>query len=438
MAKRQKDTMSKHLLRRLLATALLTPTLWPGALTAQTPGAETPPTAEAAVPQPVQTRNEADPSPLTPVAPLTAVKPGAPGEETPAPLAAPASITDSVEPGAPTPSVVVTVSEDAPSRYALLPEAIRAGEEIARAHGLDPQWVQQQIASAQALPQVMRLVLPPRQASQKNWSAYRARFTDAARVAAGRRFWLAHREHLQRAEDTYGVPAHLIVGVLGVESIYGRQTGNFRVIDVLCTLAFDFPAEHPRAQARQAFFREELGQFLRLAQRDGMDPQSVRGSYAGALGWPQFMPGSWLRHAVDFDADGRVDLINSPVDAIGSVANYFRAYGWERDQPTHYPVRFEPQRLDLSALLAPDIVPSFTVEELAAKGALLEADTSSLTGKLALIELRNGDPMQGGAMPSYWIGTHNFYVLTRYNWSSYYAMAVIELGQQIRSTLNAR
>lgn len=432
VAKRQKDTMSKHLLRRLLATAMLIPVIGPAPLRAQTTSTETPAPVEAAVPQPVDIRTDAAPSPLTPVAPLTTVTPAAAATEPPTPAADPAQSS------APTPARAAPMAEDEPLRYALLPEAIRAGEEIAREHGLNPQWVQQQIASAQPLPQVMRLVLPPREASQKNWSAYRARFTDATRVAAGRRFWLAHRDHLQRAEDTYGVPAHLIVGVLGVESIYGRQTGQFRVIDVLCTLAFDFPAEHPRAQARQAFFREELGQFLRLAQRDGMDPQSVRGSYAGALGWPQFMPGSWLRHAVDFDTDGRIDLINSPVDAIGSVANYFRAYGWERDQPTHYPVRFDPQRLDLPALLAPDIVPSFTVGEMAAKGALLNADAAPPPGPLALIELRNGDPMQGGAMPSYWVGTQNFYVLTRYNWSSYYAMAVIELGRLVQSEMPAR
>ncbi len=360
-----------------------------------------------------------------------AVNPPTPAEATPLPPmeAAPPAASVQTPPTEP--------AMDDPLRYALLPQAIVAAQDIAREHSLDPQWVSQQIASARYLEQVTRLVMPPQRTEQKNWGAYRARFTDAARIAAGRRFWEAHRDSLQRAQDRYGVPASLIVGVLGVESIYGQQTGRFRVIDVLCTLAFDFPSAHPRAQARQAFFREELGAFLKLAQRDGMDPQSVRGSYAGALGWPQFMPGSWLRHAVDFDGDGRIDLFNSPVDAIGSVARYFQAYGWQRDLPTHYPVSFDPQRLDMAALLAPDIVPSFSPEAFIARGAVLGPAAATHPGKLALIELHNGGPASGEP-PTYVAGTENFFVVTRYNWSSYYAMAVIDLGQRVESTLSSR
>jgi len=237
---------------------------------------------------------------------------------------------------------------------------------------------------------------------------------------------LANRDSLLRAENETGVPASVIVGIVGVESMYGQNTGNFRVIDALATLAFDFPAEHPRAAARAAFFKAELEQYLALTARTHTDPLALRGSYAGAMGWPQFMPSSWSKYAVDFDGDGRIDLFNSQADVIGSVANYFKAFHWQRGMATHYPVRFDPATLDKAALLESDIVPRYSVAELAAKGVLLDELDPAHSGPLALIELQNGE-----AEPSYVAGTENFYAITRYNWSSYYAMAVIELGQAV-------
>ena len=165
------------------------------------------------------------------------------------------------------------------------------------------------------------------------------------------------------------------------------------------------------------------------AQR-GADPLQPVGSFAGAMGMPQFMPSSIARWAVDFDGDGRIDLARSPADVIGSVANYFRSYGWQPGMPTHYPVRFDADRLDLEALLAPDILPTFSVPSFLAKGAVLNGAAVQHQGPLALVELQNGD-----AEPSYVAGTENFYVITRYNWSSYYAMAVIELGQEVRRAI---
>jgi len=193
-------------------------------------------------------------------------------------------------------------------------------------------------------------------------------------------------------------------------------------------LAFDFPAQHPRAAERQPYFSSELEQFLLLAQRHRWDPLSLKGSYAGAMGWPQFMPGSWTKFAVDFDGDGRIDLFNSPVDVIGSVANYLKAFNWQTGMPTHYPVQLDASQLHREALMAPDILPTFSVSSFMAKGAILEGPALDHTGPLALIELQNG-----GAPPSYVAGTENFYTITRYNWSSYYAMAVIELGQEIKA-----
>jgi membrane-bound lytic murein transglycosylase B len=225
----------------------------------------------------------------------------------------------------------------------------------------------------------------------------------------------------------------LIVGIIGVETQYGQNTGNYRVIDALSTLAFDFPAAHPKAQVRAAFFRSELEAFLLLTASTGTDPLALRGSYAGAMGWPQFMPSSWSQYAVDFDGDGRVDLFHSQADVIGSVANYFKAFHWQPGMPTHYALQTDCATLDpalLQVLLAPDIKPSFSAAELAAHGVLLEPPGSQHPGPLALIALQNGDaPMQCVA------GTDNFYAITRYNWSSYYAMAVLALGQAVADAM---
>jgi membrane-bound lytic murein transglycosylase B len=251
------------------------------------------------------------------------------------------------------------------------------------------------------------------------------------RINAGVKFWQANREALDRAEKEYGVPAEIIVGIIGVETIYGQQVGTFRVIDALATLTFDFPAAHPRARERREFFQGELEQYLSLTSRTSTDPLSLRGSFAGAMGLPQFMPSSWVKYAVDFDGDGKVDLFNSPADVIGSVANYFKAFNWQPGMPTHYPVTFDISRLDMDALMAPDILPTFSVASFMAKGAVLEGAALEHKGPLALIELQNA-----GAEPTYVAGTENFYAITRYNWSSYYAMAVIELGREVAKAMN--
>jgi membrane-bound lytic murein transglycosylase B len=299
---------------------------------------------------------------------------------------------------------------------------------------LDPQWVKKHVGQARRLPSVERLVLPPSSPAAKNWAAYRARFIEPQRIQAGLRFWQTHRSDLERAEREYGVPASVVVAIIGVETFFGQYTGNFRVIDALATLAFHFPASHPRAAARESFFKGELEQFLALTSRSGADPMSIRGSFAGAMGLPQFMPSSWARHAVDFDGNGRIDLFNSPTDAIGSVANYFKAFDWRPGMPTHYPVTLTPGVSDMDSLMAPDILPTFSVANFVSKGASLSGAALQHTGLLALIELRNGTDA-----PSYVAGTENFYAITRYNWSSYYAMAVIDLAEAVsREMQNSR
>ena len=312
--------------------------------------------------------------------------------------------------------------------YATRPEALQFADDLAQRRDLDREWVRQAIGQARFLPQVPKLMLPPPRGTAKNWRVYRSRFIDPVRIRAGLRFWQDNADTLARAESEFGVPAQVIVGIIGVETIYGQQMGNFRVMDALATLAFDFPAAHPRAAERTEFFQRELEQFLSLTHRTNVDPFEPRGSYAGAMGLAQFMPSSWVRHAIDFDGDGRVDLFNSPADAIGSVANYFIAHGWTPGMATHYSVQFDPDpaRVQLDELLAPDILPTFSAASMQAKGALLDAAAVQHTGPLALVELQNG-----GDAPSYVAGTENFYAITRYNWSSYYAMAVIELGREV-------
>ena len=314
--------------------------------------------------------------------------------------------------------------------YATHEEAMRWADEVARRRDLDRERVRQAVGQAQYLPLVGKLVQPPPAGTPKNWAVYRSRFIDPVRIRAGVKFWQDNQALLERAEAEYGVPPEIIVGIIGVETIYGQQTGNFRVIDALATLAFNFPQAHPRAAERSEYFRSELEAFLVLQDRMGADPLKPLGSYAGATGMPQFMPSSIARWAVDFDADSRIDLTGSPADVIGSVANYFKSYGWQSGMPTHYPVAFDTERLDKDALLAPDILPTFSAASFIARGAVLEGPALEHVGPLALVELQNGE-----AAPEYVAGTENFYVITRYNWSSYYAMSVIELGREVKEAL---
>jgi membrane-bound lytic murein transglycosylase B len=312
--------------------------------------------------------------------------------------------------------------------YAKRKDAMAWAAQVAKEQQLDEKWVKAQLAQARFIPSIPKLILPPKQVTQKNWAAYQARFIEPKRIQAGVEFWKRNQAVLSKAENTYGVPAWLIVGIIGVETFYGQHTGNFRTLDALSTLTFDFPAEHPRAAERQAFFAKELAQFLVLAHKEKIKPQSIKGSYAGAMGLPQFMPSSWAKFAVDFDGDQHIDLFGNTADVVGSVANYFKAFQWQTGLPTHYPVSFNRELLDMDSLMAPDILPTFSVASMSAKGAVLEGAALQHAGPLALIELLNGD-----SPPSYVAGTENFYAITRYNWSSYYAMAVIEFGQAVKN-----
>ena len=309
-------------------------------------------------------------------------------------------------------------------------EARRFAAEVAARRGLPREWLTSQLAQARRLPAVQGLIMPPPAGTAKNWAAYRERFIEPRRIDAGLAFWRDNEEALDRAEARWGVPAEIVVGIIGVETFYGRFTGRFRTLDALATLSFDFPAGR---SDRSAFFRAELEEFFVMCAREGVDPQDVRGSYAGALGLPQFMPGSLNRWAVDHDGDGRIDLQASAADAVGSVAHYLHAHGWQRGLATHHAVAEPVDAADRAWLLGPDIVPSFSAAQFAERGAVLAPSARDHDGLLALVELQNG-----GLAPSYVAGTRNFYALTRYNQSSYYALAVIELGRAVAAARAAR
>ncbi|HEY1090702.1 MAG TPA: lytic murein transglycosylase, partial [Burkholderiaceae bacterium] len=217
------------------------------------------------------------------------------------------------------------------------------------------------------------------------------------------------------------VPASVVAGIIGVETFYGRIMGNFSALDALATLSFAFPSGR---SDRSPLFRKHLGELFVLARKEGVEPGSLKGSYAGAMGWGQFMPGSWNKYAVDFDGDGHIDLIGNPVDAIGSIANFLAEHGWQRGMPSDYTLKLPSETATRAALLVHDIEPKFSAAQLATRGVALSEAGQQHAGPLAVIELQ-----RGAAAPMYFAGTQNFYVLTRYNQSAYYAMAVIELGR---------
>ncbi len=248
----------------------------------------------------------------------------------------------------------------------------------------------------------------------KQWKEYRPIFITQSRVDKGVEFWQENQVALQRAEQEYGVPAEIIVAIIGVETIYGGNTGGHRVIDALSTLAFDYP---PRAP----FFRQQLKEYLLLTREEQVDPLSLTGSYAGAMGLPQFMPGSFRAYAVDFDDDGRIDIWTNPTDAVGSVANYFIKHGWQPGQQVV--IRADIKNAERAKQgLSDNLDPKITVQQLQKLGWTPRTALDKKRKVTAFrLEAEQGD--------EYWIGLANFHAITRYNRSVMYAMAVNELAE---------
>ena len=248
-------------------------------------------------------------------------------------------------------------------------------------------------------------------ATSKPWPEYRAIFVNDERIQAGLKFWKHYRHTLRRAEKQYGVPQEIIVALIGVETLYGEHTGTYRAIDALTTLAFKYPQ-------RATFFRGELEQYLLLARDQNFNLLDVQGSYAGALGIPQFMPSSYRKYAVDFDHDGRIDLMHDPVDAIGSVANYLKQFGWVGGQPVALRGKFDENAHNVSEAQAR------SASEWAAAGVVPERKVAG-DAKARLIDftLENGK--------EFWLAFGNFQVITRYNNSDFYAMSVYQLAEAL-------
>jgi membrane-bound lytic murein transglycosylase B len=292
-------------------------------------------------------------------------------------------------------------------------------KDLADRHGFDVNALLALFGRTRGAEQAIRLMSPAPPGFRRPWIAARARFAQPVRLREGARFWREHAPAIARAAERFGVPEEIVVSIIGVETLYGRHTGDFRVMDALTTLAFDYPR-------RAEYFREELEHYLLLARESRFDPLSWRGSFAGAIGLPQFMPGSIRRHAVDFDGDGRIDLIGSPVDAIGSVARFLANHGWQPGGATHYPVTVEDEIAARPAVEA-GIPPSLTMLQLQSLGVTSPLEIPAAE-KLALIDLPNGDDTT-----HYVLGPNNFWVITRYNRSYFYAMAVIDLARELRA-----
>ena len=300
--------------------------------------------------------------------------------------------------------------------YEARPEVRAFIDEVAARHGFLPEELRATFAQVQRVEPALQSIQPGQAPA---WSDFRALFVNDARIAAGLQFWRANRASLARVERDFGVPPEVVVAIIGVETYYGRHAGRYRVIDALTTLAFDYPA-------RGRFFRGELEQYLLFARDNGVDVFSVKGSYAGAIGIPQFMPGSSRRYAVDFDGDGHIDLRGSAADAIGSVANFLRRHGWRPGEAVQ--LRVKATSGDAwRAYVDGSVTPSHPVADLIKSGLEAEVPEQAASARAALVDLQ-GDLR---------LALHNFYVITRYNRSALYAAAVADLAQALKERHSA-
>ena len=278
------------------------------------------------------------------------------------------------------------------------------------------------LGSVEPVPQVIALIKPPANPGVRSWQRYRSRFLDHLRISSGHQFMATHAATLKAAEEQFGVPKEIIVSIIGVETVYGRNTGNFNVVAALATLAFDYP---PRAE----LFRRELESLFLLAHERGVSALDFKGSYAGAIGLPQFLPSSIRAFAIDFDHDGVINLRSSPADAIGSVASYLAQNGWQRGERITLRATLKPDA-EINTALEAGLLPSFSPSTLEQYG--ISAKDQAPHETAALIDL-----VTPGHATEYWLGLKNFYVITRYNRSSFYAMAVNDLAEALKSPLVA-
>ena len=300
--------------------------------------------------------------------------------------------------------------------YADNPQAQLLIQELVAEQGFDRAELEALFAAAVRKDKILEAIARPAEKT-KPWYEYRKIFVTDTRTEQGLEFYRRYEASLLRAEREYGVPAEIIVAIIGVETRYGRNKGSWQVLDALSTLAFDYPRRSP-------FFSRELKEYLLMTREQDLPAATLEGSYAGAMGYGQFMPSSYRAYAIDFDGDGTIDIIDNPVDAIGSVANYFARHGWRTGEPVTVPARVDEDYR--GEWMNDGLKPKRTVAELA-EGSIYPDRPGAAGDKATAIEFE----AQNG--PEYWLGLHNFYVITRYNHSSMYAMSVYQLSLQIEA-----
>ncbi|QSA96134.1 lytic murein transglycosylase B [Methylococcus sp. EFPC2] len=294
-------------------------------------------------------------------------------------------------------------------------------QEVSARHRFAPAELENLFRQVDLQDKVLESISKPAEA--KPWREYRKIFLTEKRIQAGANFWSANRAALEQAQDRYGVAPEMVVAILGVETTYGKRTGNYRVIDALSTLAFDYPR-------RADFFRKELEAFLLLCREEGVDPLLLKGSYAGAMGLPQFMPSSYRNYAADLERDGKRDIWGNPADAIASVARYFAENGWQSGGSVALPAKVAGNAF--SRLLGQDVASSHTLPELLRFGVRPAGAVPPGAARYKLLSL------EGESGLEYWLTLHNFEVITRYNHSPLYAMAAFQLGREVAARREPR
>lgn len=305
------------------------------------------------------------------------------------------------------------------ANYAQRAEVKQFINEMVYKHGFDRTYLETQFAGAKRLDNVLESIAKPAEKTL-TWKQYRPIFVTSKRSNKGKKFMAKHSDVLQRAEKEYGVPVEIIAAIIGVESYYGKHTGKYTIFDSLTTLGFDYPP-------RSAFFKSELKQFLLLSKEEDISIDNMTGSYAGAMGMPQFISSSYRRYAVDFDGDGKRDLWNSIADVIGSVANYFSQHGWQEGAGVAYPVTVKNKSVVREKN---SLKPYTTLKQLESQGVALKKNPAKPevdgADEATLLKLK------GKKGDEYWVGLNNFYVITRYNHSVLYAMAVYQLSEDLK------
>lgn len=292
-------------------------------------------------------------------------------------------------------------------------------DEMVEKHQFDRSWLEKLFRQASIQPRIIKTMNKP--AEKMPWYKYRRIFIRDERINKGIEFYRKHKSVLERAETEFRIPAEILLAIVGVETLYGERTGGHQVIDALSTLAFNYPK-------RANFFRNELEQLLLLVREEDIDPFSVQGSYAGAIGQPQFMPSSYREYAIDYDGDGQRDLQNSVADTIGSVANYLKRHGWQAGGDIVVNAKIHDEK-SIDSFLDRGLKPSIPFRTLNQNGVQVK-------GKIAANELVSFIQLEASKDQfEYWIGEHNFYVITRYNHSPLYALAVVQLARAIKQSI---